>query len=512
MNNRSLRAAGLCLLLAPLASCMTVGPDYALPQDSAFMQEARHPTALDAQGSKAADPTRSADEGRWWALYDDPRLNALVEQSLQANTELKVAAARLTQAQARYAQAQSAGGFSGGAFFTAGRGRVSQESMLQAEPIPVFNFATGGISVSYQLDLFGQIRRATEAARANVQATQAAGDLVRISVAAQVVGAYVEICHSNHELDIARHALQLQQRSREVARRMLAAGRGTATAVERADAQAAALQASLPPLQSRRQAAGYELAALLGHTPDQVPADAMQCQDPPQLRQPIPLGDGYAMLRRRPDVRRAERELAAATAEIGVATAALYPDVTLGASVGSNGLLDDFGKLATEQWTLAPMISWSFPTNGAQARVEAAKAEAKVALAEFDHTVLQALKETQTILTRYAEDARRVAALRQARDSAAAAAADAHRMYKAGRAPYLSSLDANRTLAAAEASLAGGQAQVSQDQIRLFLALGGGWRTSAAGPSQGGGSPLGGQQAAGAAWGPTSPSTPAGKS
>jgi outer membrane protein TolC len=142
-------------------------------------------------------------------------------------------------------------------------------------------------------------------------------------------------------------------------------------------------------------------------------------------------------------------------------------------------LLDDFGKLATEQWTLAPMISWSFPTNGAQARVQAAKAGAKVALAEFDHTVLQALKETQTILTRYAEDARRVAALRQARDSAAAAAADARRMYKAGRVPYLSSLDANRALVAAETGLAGAQAHVSQDQIRLFMALGGVWRTSA---------------------------------
>lgn len=482
MNARSLRAAAL-LLLAPLASCMTVGPDYALPRDSAFMNQARHPMALSAPGSAAVDPTRAADEGRWWELYGDPRLNALVDQGMQANTELKIAAARLTQAQARYAQAQAAGGFSGDAFVTAGRGRVSQESMLQAEPIPVFNFATGGISVSYQLDLFGQIRRAAEAARANVQATQAARDLVRISVAAQVAGAYVEICHSNHELDIARRALYLQQRSRDVARRMLAAGRGTITAVERADAQVATLQASLPPLESRRQAAGYELAALLGRTPGQIPDGVMQCQDAPRLRQPIPLGDGYALLRRRPDVRRAERELAAATAEIGVATAALYPDITLGASLGSNGLLDDFGRLATEQWTLGPLISWSFPTHGAQARVEAAKAGAKVALAEFDHTVLQALKETQTILTRYAEDARQAAALRQARDSAAAAAADARRMYKTGRAPYLSSLDANRTLVAAETRLAGAQAQVSQDQIRLFLSLGGGWQTSATGKS-----------------------------
>ena len=479
MNLRSVRTAGLCLLLAPLASCMTVGPDYQLPQDSVFAKEMQHPLALDAHGSAAVDPARAAVEGRWWELYDDPKLNALVEQALQANAELKVAAARLTEAQARYAQAQAAGGFSESVFAEAGRGRVSQESLLQAEPIPVFNFATGGISVSYQFDLFGQIRRGAEAARANVQAAQAAGDLARISVAAQTVGAYVEICHSNHELDVARHALQLQERSRDVAQRMLAAGRGTPTAVERANAQVGAQQATLPPLESRKLAAGYELATLLGRTPDQVPADAMQCQDAPDLKQPIPLGNGYALLRRRPDVRRAERQLAVATAEIGVATAALYPNVTFGASLGSNGMLDDFGKLSTEQWTVGPLISWSIPGNGARAEVEATKAGAQVALAEFDHTVLQALKETQTILARYAEDLRQVAALRQSRDSAAAAAADAHRMYQAGRVPYLSSLDARRALVSAETGLANAQAQVSQDQIRLFLALGGGWQSSA---------------------------------
>jgi NodT family efflux transporter outer membrane factor (OMF) lipoprotein len=332
--------------------------------------------------------------------------------------------------------------------------------------------------VSYQLDLFGKLQRGIEAAHADVEAVQAAGDLARISIAARVVGAYVEICHGNHELAVARHTLQLQQRSRDVAEQMRLAGRGTPTAVERADAQVAALQAALPPLEASKQAAGYELAALLGRTPDQVPADAMQCQDAPELKQPIPLGDGAALLRRRPDVRRAERELAAATAKIGIATAMLYPDITLGASVGANGLLDDFGKPVSQQWSIGPLISWSIPGKGAHARVEQANAGARQALAEFDQTVLNALRETQTILDRYAEDLRLVAALREARDRADAAAEDARRVYRAGRAPYLSSLDAQRTLADTETRLANAEAQVSQDQIRLFLALGGGWRQS----------------------------------
>ncbi|MGA0586071.1 efflux transporter outer membrane subunit [Dyella sp. KRB-257] len=484
MNGPAWRVASLGLLAA-LAACTTVGPDYQLPKKSAFAAVQRSAPALDARGSRAVAPAHAAVEGRWWALYDDPRLDALVEQALQANTELKVAAARLHQAQARYAQARAAGGWEENVQMSAARGRVSAESLLLTKPLPVFNFADGSLAVSYQFDLYGKIRRGVEAARADAEAVQAAGDLARISVAAAVVGAYVEICHSNHELAVARRSLELQQRSRDVAARMQAAGRGTPTAVERAAAQVATLQAALPPLEARRQAAGYELAALLGRTPDRVPADVMQCAQPPELKQAIPVGDGAALLRRRPDVRRAERELAAATAGIGIATAELYPDVRLGASVGANGLLEDFGKPATREWSIGPLISWSIPGRGAHARIALAKAGAEVALAEFDHVVLEALRETQTILDGYAQDLRREAALRQARDRARTAAADLHRLYRGGREPYLSSLDAERTLATAEASLAGTEAQVSQDQIRLFLALGGGWRRHEAKPGNG---------------------------
>jgi NodT family efflux transporter outer membrane factor (OMF) lipoprotein len=479
MTGRAARVAGSCWLLAALAACTSAGPDYQLPQDSAFAQAAQRPVALDARGSAAVAPARAAVEGAWWKLYDDARLNALIEQALRANAELKVAAARLEQAQASYAQARAASGLSRSAEATVGRTRISAESLLQPEMLPLANAGVGNIAVSYQLDLFGKLRRAAEAARADAEAAQAAGELARISIAARVAEAYVAICHGNHELAVARHALQLQQRSRDVAEQMRAAGRGTPTAVKRADAQVAALQAALPPIQARTQAAGYALAALLGRTPDEIPPQAMQCEDAPALKQPIPLGDGAALLRRRPDVRRAERELAAATAGIGVATAMLYPDITLGASFGSNGTLADFGHPLAEQWFVGPAISWSLPGNGARARVQQAQAGAKAALAGFDLVVLNALRETQTLLDRYAEDLRLVEALREARARADAAAEDARGMYRAGRAPYLSSLDAQRTLAGAEASLASAQAQLSQDQIQLFLALGGGWRQDA---------------------------------
>jgi NodT family efflux transporter outer membrane factor (OMF) lipoprotein len=475
MARLSLRPVGLCLAVAALAACKTVGPDYALPNNSAFMHAQQSAVPLDGLGSEAIAAGRAAVEGAWWKLYDDPQLDALVEHALKANAELRVAAARLQQAQARYAQARAAGGLDESVEASVARGQISAQSLLLTEPLPPFTFADGGISVSYQFDLFGKIKRGVEAAKANTEAVQAANDLTRISVAAAVVGAYVEICHGNHEIEVAQHSLQLQQRSRDVAARLQIAGRGTPVEVARADAQVSMLQAALPPLRVRTRAAGYELAALLGQTPDQVPAQAMQCVQAPTLKQPIPVGDGAALLRRRPDVRQAERELAAATAEIGVATAELYPDIRLGASLGATGLLEDFGKPVTQEWSIGPLISWSVPGKGAHARVASAQAGATAALAEFDHVVLEALRETQTVLDRYAENLQREAALRTARDRADAAAADERRLYQAGRRPYLSSLDAERTLASADAALADAEAQVSQDQIRLFLALGGGW-------------------------------------
>jgi NodT family efflux transporter outer membrane factor (OMF) lipoprotein len=473
-------------LIGLLAACTTVGPDYRLPKDSTYAKVQQRAPALSTAGSPALDATQPALGGRWWALYDDATLDGLVEQALAANTELKVAAAHLAQAQARYAQARAAGGFDGEVSATAARGKISAESLLLTEPLPPFNLADASLSVSYQLDLFGKIRRGVEAARAGTEAAQAAVDLARISVAAGVVGAYLEICHSNHEIAVAEHSVALQQDSRRVAARLQTNGRGTRTAVERADAQVALLEAAVPPLRVRRQAAGYELTALLGRTPDQVPTAAMQCQEAPQPRQAIPVGDGATLLRRRPDVREAERSLAAATAAVGVATAELYPDIRLGASVGANGLLADFGEPATQMWTLGPLVSWSIPGRGAQARVALAQAGASLALAEFDQTVLRALRETQSILDTYTEDLRRAAALREARDRSRNAAADVQRMYQAGREPYLSSLDSERTLANAEASLAGVEAQLSQDQVRLFLALGGGWQPTA---PAGGGAP-----------------------
>ncbi|WP_031425171.1 efflux transporter outer membrane subunit [Xanthomonas euvesicatoria] len=477
MNRAMLRPLGVAALLSMLSACSTVGPNYAVPAESAYQRPAANAAFLDT-GNAQVQPG-AALPARWWALYQDPMLDGLIEQALRDNVELKVAGANLRRAAAVYEQAMDAGRFDYDVEAGASRAQVSAEAFLQEEKLPVFNLADGKFGVSYQFDLFGKLQRGAEAAHADTQVAQAAIDLARVSVAAQVAGSYVEICHANHELQVAAHSLQLQQHSRQITQRLIAAGRGTPPDLARATAQVAMLEAALPPLRARRQAAGYQLAALLGKTPGELPPGVDSCAHAPAVQQPIPIGDGRALLARRPDVRQAERRLAAATARIGVATAALYPDIRLGGSIGATGLLADFGEPATHAWSLGPLISWTLPSSGARARVRATEAGADAALAQFDNTVLQALREVQTSLSRYAQDLDRLHLLEQAQQQAELASAQNRRLYQGGRTPYLSSLDAERTLASAEMTLANAQAQVSQDQIQLFLALGGGWDADA---------------------------------
>jgi outer membrane protein TolC len=195
----------------------------------------------------------------------------------------------------------------------------------------------------------------------------------------------------------------------------------------------------------------------------------------------IPVGDGAALLKRRPDIRQAERNLHAATARIGVATADLYPNITLGASFGSIGMIPGIGDANTWHYALGPLISWSLPaTSSARSRIAQAKAGTAGALAHFDGVVLNALRETESALTVYARELDRNALLAAARDQSALAADQADKLYRFGRADFLTKLDADRTLASAESAVAASDAQLATDQVSLFLALGGGWESSRA--------------------------------
>jgi NodT family efflux transporter outer membrane factor (OMF) lipoprotein len=467
--------APLTLALA-LAACSTapVGPDYHQPPEALASQPA---AAAPFAGAQAAPFSAEPLPQDWWRLWHDPVVDRLVGQALTHNTDLRQAVANLERMQAVEVEVGGATrpsiGLSGGPSY----GHVSGLSLLQKGQVPPNAMHYGAnAALSYQVDWVGQIRRAIEAAEAGSAGAQAAVDLVRMNVAAATARAYAQACTSGLRLQAAQKSVQLQREALGVTERLQEAGRAGSIDAARARAQLQQLNAALPPLQAERQGALYRLATLTGALPQDFPRDVAGCATPPQVAGAIPVGDGAALLRRRPDIRQAERALAEATARIGVAIGDLYPKVTLGLSAGSVGTASGFARGDTFSWSLGPLISWTVPNTGvAQARIAQAEAGTRAALARFDGTVLTALRETETALVVYARELDRHAALQAARDDSASVAAQARQLYQNGKTGYLDALDAERVMAASEAALAASDAQLADDQVGVFLALGGGW-------------------------------------
>jgi len=484
------RAIAAVCGVALLSAC-TVGPDYHLPAAAKFNAPAARGgfVALSAQGgvvelpahgvaSLSAQPsvaTAAPVPAQWWHLFDSPRLDALETEGLAANTSLRVAAANLARANAIVTEIRGARDVQGDASFAAERAQLSGESYLLPVQLPSSWLGDGEAHMSYQLDIFGRLKRAAEAAGDDREAAQDGLALARVTLAADIARAYVEACAAGYQLAAASRQEAVLEHAESVTRQLSQAGRIAPIAVAQAAAQAAQARASLPPLRAAGRAALYRLATLTGHPPADYPRDLEGCAALPRLARPLPVGDGAALLRRRPDIAAAERHLAAATARIGVATAALYPDISLGADVGSIGKLAELGLPAAQTWAAGSLISWTFPTRGERARVDAASAEAAAALAQFDQTVLTALRETETSLTAYGHDVQRNLALRAARDNAAQAAQESRALVEAGRSAVLNGLAVKQAAAAADVALAVSDAQLAQDQVNLFLALGGGW-------------------------------------
>ncbi|MGL5996809.1 MAG: efflux transporter outer membrane subunit [Pseudomonas proteolytica] len=465
-----LATVGLGLLLS---ACQVVGPDYQLP-DAAAVNRGDLQGQLAGQGNNVVSAPVPAD---WWKLYQDPRLDELVRQAMASNTDLRVAAANLQRARFQVQEAQSAGGWSGGVKLGAQRLQESGEAFLLADKVPVANVGDIGITTSYQFDLFGTLQRGIEGAQANADATQAAVDTARITLVADVVRSYTQVCAANEELHIARQSLDLQAQSTRLTQRLRDAGRGDETQVTRSQTQFKSLRAELPRFEAARQAGLFRLSMLLAKPLDQLPAGTRECAELPHIAQLLPVGDGATLLKRRPDVRQAERRLAAATAGIGVATGELYPDISIGASIGTVGIIDNLGKPATNRWGFGPLLSWTVPSNGSRARIHEAEVATQGALAHFDGVVLNAIRETQTGLAQYTAQLQRRDALAEAEQSAQQAADQTHRFFQAGRESFLADLQATRTYTDMRAQLAQANTQVAMSQIDLFLALGGGWES-----------------------------------
>jgi len=467
---RSHPAAAALACLA-LSACV-VGPTYHVPASAVVNAPAAKAPFKSADGRAFAlqDPP-----DHWWRLYQDPVLDRLVEQTLAANTDLRVAEANLERSQALLEAARAARQPDVMVNFGTSETARSAEQYVHKGPIPTKGLYDTGLAVSYDLDLFGRLKRGVEAASAQTQAFQAARDLARVNVAAETVRAYAEVCDAGAESAAVERVIALQRQGAVLVRRMARGGRDIAVNVARQQEQEDQLRAGLPALSARRTNALYRLAVLAGRPPETFDPALEACREPLKVGAPLPVGDGASLLRRRPDVRAAERRLAAATAEIGVNTAALYPTVIFGASVGSTGALSDFGDPLTRRFSIGPAISWRLNQSVPRAQVEAARAEAKAELARFDGAVLNALQETESALTAYTRDLDREASLEAGRAKAVQLATAAHRLQAGGRLGASGVLEANRAVAAADQTLAATRSQISQDQIAVFLALGGGW-------------------------------------
>ena len=463
--------------LALLAACSTVGPDYSRAPDAAINKAS---AAGPFRGGSGPEFVDAPVPGDWWRLYDSAVLDGLIADALAANTDLRAAAANIARAQAGLSYATANAGPSTGVQAGAAYARSSaEEAGRPGKALPDAKVYSLGLSVSYQVDLVGQISRTIESAQADVGAAQAAHDTVRVTVVAETTRAYLEACSLARELTVARRLVDTQEQSRKLTERLLQGGRGTSVDVLRSSSQEDQVRSTIPPLAAQRQLALYRLALLTGRTPKEIPAAVEACSEEPHLGRAIPVADGAALLRRRPDIRRAEAELHSATARIGVVTGDLYPKIILGASVGSAGLLDHFGNSDTFKFSLGPLISWQFPDRSrTYARIHSAEAETQIALARFDAAVLTALKETESALEVYSRDLERQALLEKARDEARQAATDTEALFARGRSGYLPVLDATRTLISTEQTLSAGQSKLATDQVGLFLALGGGWETT----------------------------------
>lgn len=464
------------LLATSLAACTTVGPDYRVPEQAVARRPEAAQPFLGANDKAFKSAPLPAD---WWRLYQDPTLDRLIAKAFAANADLRVAAANLARTNAVLDEVEERTRPEVDVTAAPQYGRIAGASLGIPEKLPAGGLYDGDIRIGYTLDVWGRIKRAVQASQADVEAAQAGADVAHVMVAADTTRAYADACSAGYQLKVAQESVDLQQKFARLTDERIRLGRGIAIDTSRVQAQLAQLKANLPPLEARRRTALYRLAVLTGEVPSRFPADVARCATPPRIAATIPVGDGAALLRRRPDLRQAERQLAAATARIGVATGELYPNIALGASFGAVGMANQWNDANTFKFSLGPLITWNLPsTSSAHAHIAQARAGTDSALAHFDAVVLNALRETESALTVYARELDRNADLRAAHDQSVLAVRQADKLYRYGRTDFLSQLDAERTLASAEGMLAASDAQLAADQVQLFLALGGGWENA----------------------------------
>jgi len=457
-------------LLAPLAAAVlaacAVGPDYHAPEPKA------------AEKFDNLEATYSADQGtaQFWQTFADSELDKLVTEALASNHDLRIAMTRVNEARAlrRDAAFDLAPSVTAGGGYTKTRTATAVTLPGTARQTEYYD---AGFDAFWELDFFGGVRRGLEASNAELGAEEAALRDVQVIVTAEVTRTYFELRGQQQQLDVARRNVANQQSTLDLAQVRLDAGSGTEFDTARAQAQLSATLGTIGPLEAAVARSIHRLSVLVGREPGALRADLAPPQNLPPLPGIVPVGDPAGLLRRRPDIRVAERELAGATARIGVAVADLFPRVTFTGSAGyvasSSGALGDRG---TDAYVLAPGISWGiFDLGHVQARIGAAKWRKEGTLLRYEQTVIQALEETEDSLVTHARARDRLVHDEAAVRASNTAAGLARVRYENGASDFLQVLDAERTLLQSEDQLARSRTEAATSLIAVYKALGGGW-------------------------------------
>ena len=467
------RAAAVALSTLLLGAC-AAGPDY------------RGPPKVDT-GSGWTQPAAAqapADLSAWWTTLGDPTLDRLVATALSDNLDLRQAQARI--AEERALRDRAAGGYAPtvGASASVTRRRQSKNGPLPIGAIPGLardqTIHDTGFDATWEIDLFGATRRAVEGAEARMQAAQEDADGVRISIAAEVARSYLSLRGAQRELAARQASVHALAHTVELVGQRFHAGDAAQADVDAAQARLDAAAAGLPAIQARLRAAALGLGVLLGAPPERELA-LLDSTAAPITLAPIPVGQRADLLRRRPDVRAAERRLAARSADIGVATAELFPKLSIGASGGFQAL--EAGRLfesASQTFSIMPLISWRvFDGGRVRAQIRASEAREQQAALAYEKAVLTALGDAERALGDYRLGVEAVRLQRTALEAARRSYAHAQARYAAGDIALTDLLAEERVLRDAEDGYARTHTAAAVDLVALFKALGGGWDPAA---------------------------------
>ncbi|MGA8182254.1 MAG: efflux transporter outer membrane subunit [Terriglobia bacterium] len=469
-------AMGAILLIGLIAGC-TVGPDYHRPH---ILSPASWSSPMEG-GETNFQPIDAA----WWKTFHDPKLNSLIFRAVQSNLALRVAEARIREARAQRGVVASGEGPGIGVRGSYSRNRFSKNGFPPLPPsAPLdYNLYSVGFDASWELDLFGGIRRAVESANARIAVAEFGRDDVLRSLLGEVARNYIEARAFQRRIAITRENIQTQQRIVNLTRDRYHSGLASDLDVQQAEALLATTKSQVPTFETGFRNATYRLDVLLGQPTGNVLNDLSEEAPIPATPPQVPVGLPSDLLLRRPDVRRAERELAAATAQIGVAKADLFPRFSL---IGDIGLLSlhtsDWWSAGSRFWSAGPIVSWPvFQSGRIRANVHVQEARAEQALAQYQQTILIAFEDVDSALTAYAKEQIRRQSLVQSVQANKRALKLADNLYRHGLADFIRVLESQRGLYQAQDSLVQSDQFVALNLVAIYKALGGGWKVDEAG-------------------------------